>query len=146
MNPGIQLKIIYSDDDLLLVRVRCSNGGFSGETQIYTGLNELEHIAKLLRGFPETINDIREVQLGSFDPKCAGGGVRLRFYCINSAGRTSVETTIESSPERSTGCFFGMSKFNISFEPAAIDLFLPALEHIGAEKQGVAFLGGLTTG
>jgi len=143
-DTGFQIEAIYSDEDLLQLRIQGSNGAYGGEAEVYVGLDKIPNMARALRGFPSTAGENLVFELGNFDPKYAGGGVLLQFQC-GSTGKVSVEATIENDPKKSTG-HFGKVQFTVWIEPAAIDLFIPMLEKIGVDRQGKAILCGLTTG
>ena len=95
-NPkgGIELEVFWSDEDLIQCQVRCSNGRFSGITEIYLSHPDLPRVASALKGFPYNGADLRELELGTFDPAHADGGIRLRCYCRDSAAHAEVEVTL----------------------------------------------------
>ena len=98
MEIGFRLEVIYKDNDLLELRVSAWNGAFGGTADVNMGIGELEATAAQLKGFPTHPADAREVMLGSFGPKTAGGGASVRFYCIDRAGHARLESKIESDP------------------------------------------------
>jgi len=95
---GFQCKVLYRDNDLVKVRISGWNGTFGGAADVYIGAGQLSEIALRLRGFPGNGADVREVMLGTFDSESAGGGVRMKFYCVSAAGHCRVEAKIAADP------------------------------------------------
>ena len=81
LEKAICWEVIWFDFDQHLIEVvfSCSNGYFSGTCEIYVSRDELSELANSLRGFPSSASDSRRVELGTFDPKYADGGVRINF-------------------------------------------------------------------
>jgi hypothetical protein len=130
MTRGLQVKYLYNDSDIIELRIIADNGRFCGTTNVYVGMGELPNVAEILRGFPKDSADSRDVTLGAFGRKFAGGAVRLRFYCTDLAGHTTGEITIEADYARSEVA--ETATVIAKFEPAALDEFLkelPELEH-----------------
>lgn len=123
MENGIKLELIWSDQDVIEVVLSCSNGHFSGRAEIYLGHGELSELAEALRGFPSNPSDSRELELGSFNPSHADGGVRMNFHCSDSSGHAVVEIRI-----RGDGCWaIGEPEsvaLRIPIEPAGVDSFV----------------------
>jgi len=117
------------------------NGRFGGTAEIYEAIGDLEETAAQLRGFPRSPSDRREITFGNFDPKCAGGGVNLRFHCIDRAGHAWVQAKIDSNYV--SGGTVQTVLLAMPVEPAAIDTFVQELCAIGANRTGTAHLKGL---
>src|ERR1700739_4822589 len=107
MDRCIRLAYRYHDVDVVELRVSAWNGSFGGSTCLYIGQGDLADAATLLVGFPNGVNDKREVTFGAFGPKFAGGAMELQFLCSDGAGHTRLDVTIEadymgrdSRPER----------------------------------------------
>jgi hypothetical protein len=133
MTRGLQVKYLYNDTDIIELRIIADNGRFCGTTNVYVSMGELPNVAEILRGFPKDSSDCRDVTLGAFGRKSAGGAVRLRFYCTDLAGHTTVEITIEADEADYARSEVAETATVIAkFEPAALDEFLkelPELEH-----------------
>jgi hypothetical protein len=135
MITGLDLKYLYHDNDVIEVQVFAGNNRFCGTARVYVGIGQLSEAAAVLQGFPQYPSDTREVVLGKFGRGYAGGGVRLRFYCKDSA---VVEATIESDHKGVEAAETAVVRANI--EPAALDLFIPQLRRLEAEYNGIASL------
>jgi hypothetical protein len=135
MDKGIQFEILYSDSDLLEFRVAAWNGQFGGTACVYVSIGALAEAAARLEGFPRDPSDIREIQFGVFGPNAAGGAVRMRFYCKDSAGHAVVEARVESGQSRPQEAFLFLS-----IEAAAVDTFVNDLRCLETDPSIVAFL------
>ena len=86
LNGGIGVEVIWFDQDVVECQVKCSNGRFSGQAEIYVEHDGLFSMAAGLSGFPSSQTDCREFELGTFNPNHADGGIRLHFHCLDSVG------------------------------------------------------------
>jgi hypothetical protein len=140
MDIGFRFEVIYKDSDLLEVRISAWNGAFGGTADVCARIGQLEETAAKLKGFPNHASDTREVILGDFGPKSAGGGLSMRFYCTDSSGHASVESKMESAslPSKPVQCVI----LSLPIEAAAVDLFVDELRRLGADRAGIARLRG----
>ena len=88
---GVNLEVIWFDQDMIEIALRCSNGYFAGTSEIYVSHDGLSELADALRGFPSGVSDIRTVELGTFNPSHADGGLKIHFYCTDSSGHAVAE-------------------------------------------------------
>ncbi|HMK29698.1 MAG TPA: hypothetical protein VK473_08455 [Terriglobales bacterium] len=137
---GLQLKVLYRDSDLIKARVFAWNGTFGGISDIYLAIDQLAGVAEQLQGFPQGISDSREVMLGTFDPTSAGGGMSMRFYCIDRSGRAYVDTKIESDQDSSGGV--QSVALSLPIEGGAVDSFVGELRSLDAGERATAYLRG----
>jgi hypothetical protein len=140
MYVGFKFRVLWHDDDVLNLGISAWNGAFGGLAEIYAGIGDLRDAAAQLRGFPKNPADMREVVFGNLDRKWAGGGVKMRFHCVDGAGHAYVEATIDSN------CQSGGTVQNVVFampvEAAAVDSFVQELERLEDERAGAAHLKG----
>lgn len=137
VNAGISLELVYFDNDLLEVVVSGSNGHFAGRASVYLALEGLTDLVAGLSGFPENADDRRTFELGTFDQHCAGGGVRLTFYCLDRAGHAVVTAEFRSDGR---GRDVETARFGVPVEAAAIDRFIAAVRQIDRDRSGTAVL------
>jgi len=135
MPEGIEIKILWSDVDIIQFRVRCSNGCFSGETTLYDVHERLPQIHAALSGFPSNPSDQRTVELGALNPGYALGGVQFRFYCIDSVGHASVDVKLRADACRGFGEVESVA-LTIPIEAAGVDSFLSEIAKMDSEKIG----------
>jgi hypothetical protein len=140
LQNGIEFTVKWSDTDVSELWVRCSNGVFSGGANIYLTHDGLSEMARTLTGFPSGIADSRSVELGTFDPTYAGGGIRMHFYCRDSAGHAVVEVKLRRNGCAALGEVESVA-LSILVEAAAIDSFLDQVRAMNTQKIGAtAFL------
>ena len=135
MDLGIRFTLLWSDPDVLKIRVSAWNGMFGGVADVYEGVREMTRAAEKIRGFPLTTSDVRALEFGAFGPKTAGGGVKMDLSCTDSVGHAIVDLSLESD-YWSGSAQSVHAKLHI--EAAAVDEFVAELEKFGA--AGVAAL------
>jgi hypothetical protein len=131
-NQGIEMSVVWFDEDVIELYVLGSNGRFSGATNIYINRITLTEIANVFRGFPESIEDQRELLIGTFDPGYAGGGVKIRLRSLDKVGHSEVEFVVRAVSEYRAGQN-ETANFYIPVEPAAIDEFVVAISMMEIE-------------
>jgi hypothetical protein len=126
---GITLEVIWFDNDMTEVLLRCSNGYFSGQAEIYLANDGFEGIAQTLRGFPSTPSDSRDIGIGTFNPEHADGGARMHFHCLDSPGHAAVDVQLRGDGSKGLGEVQSVA-LRIPIEAAAIDRFIQELRAI----------------
>jgi hypothetical protein len=143
MEPGLTIKFLWHDTDVVEVSIAASNGEFSGVSRAYIDRDDPRIAASTLEGFPKRPDDIREVSFGTLDPQFAGGGAQLRFLCKDSSGHAVVEIRIacEAEPESNRLSRPTQSAhFYADVEAAAIDDFVRELKAFDPDESGSAYL------
>jgi hypothetical protein len=138
---GLELELIWKDEDMFELRVSAWNGSFGGVANICVGIGRLKEIASRLSGFPTNPSDEREIVLGTFGREFAGGAARMRFYCADRAGHAYLESKIESEFE-SVGVVQNVV-ISMPIEAAAVDVFVEELGQMEAQASGTARLKGI---
>ena len=139
MEDGINLRVIWFDEDMLEVLFSCSNPYFSGQAEIYLAHETASKLADTLRGFPSSPIDSRDFELGTFNPEHADGGVRMRFYRLDSAGHAAVDVRLRGDACKALGEIESVA-LRIPIEAAAIDNFIQELRTLGKTMGASAFL------
>jgi hypothetical protein len=132
---GIELTVVWSDQDVIKFRVTCSNGYFSGVASIYVGHDELPRLTEALRGFPSHLTDSRNFELGTFGPNYAGGGIRMHFYCRDSVGHAAVDVSLRGDACAAMGEVQSVA-LRLHIEAAAIDSFIEQLKALDPNEIG----------
>ncbi len=143
MENGINIKVIYFDQEAIEVVLACSNGYFSGQAEIYLSHDGLSKFADALNGFPSSPNDSREIRLGALDESYADGGVLLNFRCRDSLGHAVVEIKLRGDGSKGFGELESVA-LRIPIEPAAIDVFTDQLRQMDPTNGVIAFLSMTT--
>src|ERR1700685_3357886 len=140
MNPdlGIRFEVVYKDVHLVEVRISAWNGTFGGTSDVYIGQDRLGKTAAEIRGFPRNPADVREIMLGSNSGP--GNHVSMRFYCTDSSGHASVDSTIKSAPDAAGK--IQSATFSLPIEALAVDSFVEDLQRLSSSAAGVAILNG----
>jgi hypothetical protein len=140
MDVGFKFRVLWHGTDVINLGVSAWNGAFGGLADIYEGIGDLRVAAAQLHGFPKNPEDTRELVFGNFDRKYAGGGVRMRFHCVDGAGHAYVEATIDSNCQ--SGGTVQTVLLAMPVEAAAVDTFIRELERLEDEREGTAHLKG----
>lgn len=129
---GVSLKVIWFDEveDLLEVVFSCSNGFFSGQSEIYVSCSDLSGFADALAGFPSRPDDFRDFELGTFNPDHADGGTRMHFFCADAAGHAVVEVKLRGDACRALGEMQSVA-LRIPIQAAGVDEFIKQLRGVG---------------
>jgi hypothetical protein len=138
---GINLEVIWFDEveDFFKVVFRCSNGYFSGQAEAYVTCSESSELAKILSGFPSSPEDVRDFELGTFDPKDSDGGARMHFFCEDAAGHSVVEIKLRGGACKGLGEIESVA-LRIPIQAAAVDDFVKQLQALGKTIGASAFL------
>jgi hypothetical protein len=135
---GVALYPLWSDSNVIKLRLSVWNGRFGGTTDLLVGLGELSKVVEHLKGFPSGSTDTREVVLGEFGPEVAGGAARLYFFCRDDDTSPMAEMQLEGEhdgkrdPETVT--------LVLTFEPASLGIFLRELQQLDADRKSFAYL------
>jgi len=136
---GINLEVIWFDQDMIELVVTCSNGRFSGVAEIYLGHSELSEFADSLHGFPSSMSDARQFELGTFNPNHADGGIKMKFCSPASSGRAFVEVRLRGDACEALGEPESVA-LRVPIEPAGVDSFVQQLTAIQPRIGASAFL------
>jgi hypothetical protein len=125
MTSKLQIRKVWSDQDVCELEVIASDGQFAGTTRVYADRDEPRGLANALDGFPRDSADCREYVLGAFGPNSAGGGIAIRFFCADLAGHAITDIQIEDS--REVAGILRTVQLALTFEAAAMDRFILGL-------------------
>jgi hypothetical protein len=134
-NFGMKVEIVWFDQDLVEYQFTCSNGRFSGVAEIYLSHNDLPKMVAALKGFPSAPSDVQDLEVGTFNPKHSGGGVRLRCYCKDSVGHAVMEVKLRGDACKVLGEPESVALL-FPVEAAAIDSFLTQVRSMDTEQIG----------
>ena len=126
MEKGIKFEVIWFDQDVIEVALSCSNGCFSGRAEIYLSHDDLSDLPGSLRGFPASVGDARKIELGTFNPKHADGGVKMHLYCSDSSGHAVLEIQLRGDGCKALGEVESVA-LRMPIEAAGVDSFVQQL-------------------
>jgi hypothetical protein len=116
------MSVLEVDPDYLRLDISMADGDFAGRVEVFESLDLPTTLAAELRGFPQTADDRREIVLGSFDPAMVGGGIQLRFRCVDRAGHAVIDAELQDQPGDATPQRSVVLRMIIA--PPAIDSFV----------------------
>lgn len=146
MDLGIQVQAIWNDVDVTEIFLSAWNGAFLGIARIYVAVGDLEKAAQVLRGFPSSLSDAREIVFGQFDLNrdTLASGVSMRFHCVNGAGHVRLELRLQSDNRTGHGVLPDQALQTVTLamgvEPAAIETFVQELLRLESHPAGIAHL------
>lgn len=141
MENGINLEVIWFDEveDFLEVVFSCSNGFFSGQSEIYVTCDGLSKLANAIRGFPSRPDDCRDFELGTFNPDHADGGAQMHFFCEDAVGHAVVDVKLRGGACKGLGEIQSVA-LRIPIQAAGVDDFVKQLGSMGKTIGASAFL------
>lgn len=139
MEKGIRFKVIWFDVDVTEMTVECSNGRFQGTAEIYLSHDEHLDIASVLSGFPSCVSDSRTIEVGTFNPAHADGGLRVEFRCADSSGHVLADIKLRGDGCEALGEVESVA-LRLRLEPSAIDSFVQQLKTMNMMIGAGAFL------
>lgn len=141
MEICFEFRIVWSDVDVVQIAILGWDGAFAGLVEVYAAHGELKEVAAQLSGFPHNPGDVREIALGTFERNFAGGGLRMRFHCVDSSGHAFVEAAMDANFKN--GGTIQSAVLAMPFEPAALDVFVQELKDLESVRGDVARLRGI---
>lgn len=130
---GLDLRVIWLDPDLAELRIHASNGRFEGTADVYVDHQVVPRLAATFAGFPTSPADERDLELGTFDPKVAGGGVQIQVRCSDRSGHVVLRLRFRTDPSMNGGRS-ETAEFDARTEAAAVDSFAGALGGMRLER------------
>lgn len=141
MRPGIHIATIWSDDDIVELRIRVSDGSSTFINQTYVGHVALEDAIRALQTFKDHVHRGRlDPRFGEFGPEYANGAFHARLH-FAVPGRLFV-----SCEQESAYAAFGRKKvasraeMYLKSEPALLDRFIGELRALAAGTSETAEL------
>lgn len=135
----LSLEVIWKDDDMLEVEVSVSTKSFKGVTQAYDTDTHLKGLAKQLKGYPNSQEQIF-YQAGIEDGYAY---YSFRFYPLGVSGLVGIQVHLEDNvpteyrPEEKAKL-----ALELVAEPSAIDTFQQYLLTMADKQAGKAVLIG----
>lgn len=141
MNAGIYFTKIWSDDDLLELRIEINEGRFRFQTEVYTGHEQLGQFVLALEAFKgETPGSQYEFQFGEFDPQYAAGACHFLLK-FNTRGMLIITAHLQSQFFDCDGKeVANESKLHLRSYPAQLDDFVRGLAAIHNQHSDSAVL------
>lgn len=136
----LKLEVVWKDADMFELQVNCSNGYFSGVTEVYDTQIPLLEFAKSLKGYPKN----RETLTHICGEKDSYSYFEMNFYPIGMNGIVGVEILLESNTTEDRPKEKDKLRLELIVEPNAIDVFQRELELLAINEEGDAELIGVS--
>ena len=140
MNPGIHLRRIWFDNDVIQLRIESCDGKSLFSNEVYAD-HDLNGVVEGLSTFKHQVQGgIYDVALGSFGPEYAGGAFHARLH-FQPRGKILVTVRGQSDFEE-----FGIktvateATLYLRTEPALLDNFVAELDALRSGKREDAHL------
>lgn len=140
IEPYLKLEVIWKDEHMFELKVECSNGRYSGTTEVYDTKDSLLPFAKSLKGYPFAGGELTH-ECGEIDSYAY---FNIKLYQIGITGIVGVQIMLEENvateyrPEEKDKL-----TMEIIVEPNSIDIFQKELEDLALNESGTAYLKGI---
>lgn len=141
MKPGIHISRLWSDDDVVELRILVSDGTSSFSNKAYVGHAALEDAVSSLHVFKDHVHGgLVDLRFGEFGPEYASGAFHARFH-FPVPGRLFVSCEQESDfVEFATKVVASRATMFVRSEPALLDRFIAELRAVSAGTSEEAYL------
>ena len=141
MKSGIHISRVWSDDDVVELRILVSDGMSSFSNQTYVGHAALENAVSSLDVFKNHVHGgLFDLRFGEFGPEYANGAFHARFH-FPVPGRLFVSCEQESEfVEFAKKEIASRATMYVKSEPALLDRFIAELRAVAAGTGEEAYL------
>lgn len=124
----------WEDESIIEVRIDAASYGFSGFADCYTSREALTELADQISGFPKSIDQKIETQIG---PSSDLSKCLIKFECVSGLGDAQARVEIihlKSFSNKQREEYH--AEFDLPFEPASLDHFVTSLRKLANAKIG----------
>jgi hypothetical protein len=141
MKPEIRFTRIWSDEDLLELRIEVSDGRSHFSIDTYVGVDWPSEVKKSLLVFRDHIHGgIFDLKAGEFGPEYASGAFVARMH-FAPPGTLNVSTLQQSAYFEYKGSKVASeAKLFLKTEPVLLDRFIEELDRLSSSSEAVAIL------
>jgi hypothetical protein len=141
MQKGISLSRIWSDDDLIELRIVVADKGSSFASTTYVSQMMLQTLARELTVFRDHIHGgIRDISFGQFGPEYANGAFHARLH-FKGPGTLYVSTHQQCEfTDFSVGQVASEARMFLRSEPILLDNFLTHFRGLASGARENAYL------
>jgi hypothetical protein len=143
LTNGIRFTKVWSDEDLVELRIEVSDGTSFFSNLVYVGHADLADTVSRLDAFTHHIHGgLLDVRFGEFGPEYASGAFHARFH-FPKPGKLYVTSQQESDFQQfSLKTVASCATLYIKSEPALLERFVEELKALSAGSGEHAFLEG----
>lgn len=141
MRSGIHISRVWSDDDVVELRILVADGTSSFSNKVYVGHAALEDAVSSLQDFKDHVHGgLLDLRFGEFGPEYASGAFHARFH-FPVPGRLFVSCEQESEfLEFAKKDVASTATLYVKTEPALLDRFIGELRAVSAGTGEEAYL------
>lgn len=141
MKKGIHVSRVWSDDEIVELRIVVSDGASFFSNNVYVGHAVLEDAVYSLQVFKgQTYGGLLDLRFGEFGPEYASGAFHARFH-LPVPGRLFVSCEQESEFEEfAEKVVASRATLYVKSEPALLDRFINELRGVSANTIEEAYL------
>jgi hypothetical protein len=141
MKPGIRFSKIWSDDDMIELRIDVSDGTSFFSNEVYVGYQKFEDTIKELKVFRDHIyGGLLDIEFGSFGPEYASGAFHARLH-FQEPGKLYITCKLQSRFERfSIKEVASEATLYLESEPILLDNFITVFKYLNAIDSNSAIL------
>ncbi|GAB5409350.1 MAG: hypothetical protein BalsKO_17150 [Balneolaceae bacterium] len=136
----LNIEVIWKDEHMFELKINCSNGRYSGTTEVYDTKESLLPFANSLKGYPFQGGEL-QYECGKEDNYAY---FKMKFYQIKTTGIVGVQINVEENvPTEYRKEEKDKLKMELIVEPNAIDSFQKELLNLAMKESGSANLIGI---
>ncbi len=141
MDSGIRLTRIWSDNDMVELRITVNDGTSRFVNHVYVGYANLEETISSLETFKDQVHGgLLDLSFGAFGPEYASGAFHARLH-FAVPGRLYVSCRQESDyAEFGKKKIASSASLHLVSEPALLDRFIRELRRLASTDDSEAFL------
>jgi hypothetical protein len=141
MKSGIHISRVWSDDDVVELRILVSDGTSSFSNNAYVGHAALDDVVSSLHVFKDHVHGgLFDLRFGEFGPEYASGAFHARFH-FPAPGQLFVSCEQESEfVEFANREVASRATMYVRSEPALLDRFIAELRALSAGTNKEAYL------
>jgi hypothetical protein len=143
MKPGIQISRVWSDIDVVELRIRVSDGTSSFTNQVYVDHATLEDAVSSLHAFKDQVHGgLLDLRFGEFGPEYKNGAFHARLHFpIPGRGRLYLSCEQESEfGEFGKKTVASRAALHVKSEPTLLDRFIAEMRALAAGTSEEAYL------
>jgi hypothetical protein len=137
MKPGLSIRVVWVDDDLIELACRLAYGRFNGESTCYTASPELRAFSDALAQFCLTATGQPTFESGLSDGSKA---CHLRAYSIDKAGHMAIHIKIATDKRTARPQSVARLELEMLVEAWSLSQFAEQLSRVARNRAGKAFL------
>ena len=141
MDRGIRLSRIWSDDDVVELKIDVADGTSRFVNKVYVGHRDLADVISQLEAFKDHVHGgLLDIRFGEFGSEYANGAFHARLH-FPKPGRLFITCSQESEfQEFGRKTVASCATMYVCSEPILLDRFIGELKRVASDAEGEAHL------